>query len=246
MSITLPTQAPGENPGFYKKFHVSELGIDTDRFLAHMQPLYETLTWDKYDAERGGLALPTRKRGVAECALTRKGNEWEIQRVPAKPYVQSADHGTYNRTTPRPYPEVPGYVTEHPDMVQLQKAVADILLSVRQDAKNLRIFLTFARAVHDHEREGFCTLERGPHTDGTDYIVSALVINRINLDPESGKSTVLTLNQKLLMETVLQPGEGIFQDDRRLMHDISNIRRVIQDKAGMRDMLGLDFEILPQ
>ncbi len=246
MSITSPEQALVENTGFYKKFHVSELGIDTERFLAHMRPIYETLTWDQYDAKRGGLVQPTRKRALAECMLERAGNDWTIERVPAKPYTQTADHGTYDRTTPRPYPEVPACVTEHPDFIHLQKATANILLSVRGDIHKLRIVLTFARAVHDTDREGYCTLEGGPHSDGTDYIVSALVINRINLDPQTGKSTVLTLDRKPLLETVLQPGEGIFQDDRHLLHDISNIRRAVEDRAGMRDMLGIDFEILPQ
>jgi hypothetical protein len=167
-----------------------------------------------------------------------------VERVPAKPYVQPTDHGDYNRTEPRPYPTVPAEVTEHPEVLKLQKAVAEIVRSVRADAAKLRMIFTFLRTVDEEGRSGKCALEGAPHIDGMDYIVSALVINRVNLKPETGESSVYTLEQKELMRTVLQPGEGIFQDDLHLMHHITNIQRDVREERGIRDMLGIDVQIL--
>jgi hypothetical protein len=245
MSITHPEhQWPGENQPYYRKFELQEVGVDTNAFLQHIRPTYEQLQWDMYDTIRGGLAKPTRQRALAEFALEREGEDWKVERVPAQPYVQPTDHGDYNRTEPRPYPEVPAEISEHPEVLKLQKAVADIVRSVRCDAAKLRMIFTFTRVVADSERKGNCTIE-GIHSDGMDYIVSALVINRVNLKPESGESSVYTLDQKELFRTVLQPGEGIFQDDVRLMHNISNIQQEVKAERGVRDILGIDVIILP-
>jgi len=230
---------------YYRKFELQEVGVDTTAFLQHIRPTYEQLQWDMYDTVRGGLAKPTRQRALAEFALERDGEDWKVERVPAQPYVQPTDHGDYNRTEPRPYPEVPAEVTQHPEVLKLQKAVAEIVRSVRADAAKLRMIFTFLRTVDEEGRSGKCALEGAPHIDGMDYIVSALVINRVNLKPETGGSSVYTLEQKELMRTVLQPGEGIFQDDLHLMHHITNIQRDVREERGIRDMLGIDVQILP-
>lgn len=229
---------------YYRKFAVDELGVDTEEFLGHMRPIYEQLQWDMYDTIRGGLDKPTRKRALAEFELERRENEWSICRMPAKPYEQPTNHGEYNRTTPRPYPEVDTGATGHSEVLKLQRAVADIVKSVRADANRLRMIFTFLRTVDEEGRSGVCALEGEPHIDGMDYIVSALVINRKNLKPETGESSVYTLDKEELMRTVLQPGEGIFQDDIYLMHHITNIQRDLRKESGIRDMLGIDVQIL--
>lgn len=246
MSITHPNhQRPEEKHPYYRKFELQELGVDTDAFLQHIRPIYQQLQWDTYDTIRGGLVKPTRQRALAEFALEHEREDWKVERVPAQPYVQPTDHGDYNRTEPRLYPEVPAEVSAHPEILKFQKAVADIIRSVRTDATKLRMIFTFLRTVDEEGRSGKCALEGAPHIDGMDYIVSALVINRVNLKPESGESSVYTLEQKELLRTVLQPGEGIFQDDINLMHHITNIQRDVLMERGIRDMLGIDVQILP-
>ena len=229
---------------YYKKFSLEELGIDTQCFLKHLRPAYETLTWDRFDTLRGGLEKPTRQRALAEFSLKKNQQQWQIKRVPAKPYVQTQDHGDYNRTEPREYPEVDETVTDHPEVFKLLNEIANIVASLRSEVQNLRIIFTFLRTVDEEGRTGICALEGGPHIDGMDYIVSALVMNRENLESNSGESSVYSLDGEALLRTVLQPGEGIFHDDLQLMHDISNISRKIRNKRGIRDMLGIDIEII--
>jgi len=232
---------------FYTKFNLEDMGVDRDSFLAHMRPVYETLQWDMYDVLRGKLPQPTRQRAIAEFELEKIADDWSVRKVSARPYEQTTNHGSYNRTQPRAYPEIGEDVTDNPEVVKLQKAVADIVAGVRTDAKKLRMIFTFLRTVDEEGRSGICALEGTPHTDGMDYIVSALVINRQNLKPETGESSVYDMEKKQLMKTVLQPGEGIFQDDMKLMHHITNIQRDTNDAVtrGIRDMLGIDVQILP-
>lgn len=243
MSTTLQNTGEPRSP-YYRKFDVTEFGIEKEELLSHLRPVYDTLRWDMYDTVRGKLDMPTRKRALAEFTLTNTGTDWDVRKVAAQPYVQTTDHGEYNRTAPRTYPEIGSDVTGHPEVARLQKAVADIVKSVRSDAERLRMIFTFLRTVDASDRSGVCALEGAPHIDGMDYIVSALVINRSNLEPDTGESSVYTMDQKELMRAVLQPGEGIFQDDKNLMHHITNIRRNVKNTAGIRDMLGIDVEIL--
>jgi len=232
---------------FYKKFNLDEIGVDREVFLAHMRPVYEKLQWDMYDVIRGKLPRPTRQRAIAEFELEKTDGDWSVCKVSARPYEQTTNHGSYNRTQPRTYPEIAEETTDNAEVIKMQKAVANIVASVRSDVKKLRMIFTFLRTVDEEGRSGICALEGTPHIDGMDYIVSALVINRQNLKPETGESSVYDMDKNQLMRTVLQPGEGIFQDDMNLMHHITNIQRDTKNNAvrGIRDMLGIDIQILP-
>lgn len=229
---------------FYKKISLSELGVDQKTFLNHVKPIYEELEWDCYDTVRGGLDMPTRKRALAEFELNHNGQKWVIDRVKAQGYAQGSDHGDYNRTEPRIYPEVPIEITDHEEVKKFQAAVADIAKSVRKEITKIRMIFTFLRTVDEEGRTGICALEGEPHIDDMDFIVSALVIHRENLQADSGESSVYDLKKNRLLETVLQPGEGIFQDDKNLMHHITDIKRAIKNRPGIRDMLGVDIEII--
>lgn len=232
------------NP-FYQKFHAKDLGVNTENFLRHLRPVYETLEWDPYDALRGGLTLPTRKRAVAETLVEKRGGIWTVLQTSAQPYVQPTNYGAYDRNTPRPYPEPPAQGVMHPEMVRLQQGLAEWISFVRGGVESLRLILTFLRTVDDEDRKGICALEGEPHKDGMEYIVSALVIHRENLKEDTGMSSVHLPDGQQLYESVLQPGEGIFQDDQNLLHHITNIQRRNPSKPGFRDMLGVDFIINP-
>lgn len=231
---------------FYKPFHIRDFGMNTREFLEHLQPIYETLECDQHDVLRGGLAHPTRKRAVAESLIQIVGDTWTTTPLQPQPYVQPTSHGGYDRRTPRAYPQPPENTTTHPEFIRLQKSLAELVGSIREGVHSLRLIFTFLRTVVDDTRSGICALEGEPHSDGMPYIVSGLVIQRRNLAPDSGVSSVHRLNGEKIYEAALQPGEGIFQDDINLLHHITNIRRIDVAKPGIRDMLGIDLVINPQ
>jgi len=80
----------------------------------------------------------------------------------------------------------------------------------------------------------------GIHKDGADYIVSALVMNRYNID--GGESIVYDNEKNQIYNTVLKKGEGIFQDDKRLWHYVTPIT-TNNNYIGIRDIIGLDITL---
>ena len=83
-------------------------------------------------------------------------------------------------------------------------------------------------------------MPRSVHRDGADYIVSALVLNKRNVN--GGKSTVLTPDKRsVLLEHTLEAGEGIFHEDRELWHDITKVHAGPDGELGYRDIIGLDI-----
>ena len=85
----------------------------------------------------------------------------------------------------------------------------------------------------------------GIHQDGADYIISACVLNRYNI--QGGTSYIYDNNLDYLYTALLKENEFIFQDDKSLYHYItpiqySNIHS--DDPFGHRDIIGLDITIL--
>ncbi|HLD07765.1 MAG TPA: 2OG-Fe dioxygenase family protein [Candidatus Peribacterales bacterium] len=231
----------------YEKFDIADLGINREIFLRDIAPLFETLEWDHYDVERGGLPQPCRKRAIATFDVKERVGGLEINQMPNQPYTQPTNHNTYNRTAPRVYPDVEDKYIHHPEMQKLHAAVLAMVKNRRPHAKHLRTIFTFTRTVVSDSHEGLCAME-GPHCDGMDYIVSALVINRKNIQEHSGESSVLTVDGSTCFKTVLQAGEGIFQDDHRLFHNITKIEKdpLSLETEGFRDIIGIDVIIEEQ
>ena len=78
----------------------------------------------------------------------------------------------------------------------------------------------------------------GIHRDGCDYIVSAMVLNRMNI--EGGESIVYDQNKMIQYKTILDDQEGMYQEDIKQWHYVTPIN-TIKDKLGYRDILGIDI-----
>ena len=81
----------------------------------------------------------------------------------------------------------------------------------------------------------------GIHQDGADYIVSALIFNKYNIINDN--SIIYNNHLEPIYQTQLQEGEGIFQNDTDLWHDIT-ILEAQEGYLGYRDILGLDLNII--
>ena len=79
----------------------------------------------------------------------------------------------------------------------------------------------------------------GIHRDGADFIISALVMNRSNI--EGGESIIYDKDKNILFQKILYPKEGIFQEDKILMHYVTPIQSK-GEYIGYRDILGLDIK----
>lgn len=79
----------------------------------------------------------------------------------------------------------------------------------------------------------------GIHRDGADCIVSAFVLNRVNIT--GGDSVVYNTQKTPMYITTLNPGFGLFQEDRELYHFVTGIHSQ-NNCIGYRDIIGLDFK----
>ena len=85
----------------------------------------------------------------------------------------------------------------------------------------------------------------GIHQDGSDYIVSALVLKRFNI--KGGNSIIYDKDKNEIYENKLNKYEFILQDDRELYHYVSPVEYFESDGFegyGHRDILGLDINII--
>ena len=80
----------------------------------------------------------------------------------------------------------------------------------------------------------------GIHQDGADFIISAMVFNKHNISNDN--SIIYNPDLQAIYQTQLNEGEFIFQDDRKLWHDITPIRAQPRF-IGYRDILGFDLNI---
>jgi hypothetical protein len=78
----------------------------------------------------------------------------------------------------------------------------------------------------------------GIHQDGADCIVSAFVLNRVNI--VGGETIVFNSDKTQIYKTTLNPGLGMFQEDRELYHFATGIQGD-SNRIGYRDIIGLDF-----
>jgi hypothetical protein len=206
---------------------------------------------DLHEFDRIGLTN-RRKRSIARFQLRRNAHSsefasdsWDVKRVGAKEFRQ--DVGANDpRSLVRRFHEAPEFVTDFPPMRHLIRCLAEMVLELRPDAcaleMNLHQMFVFAdmMSAGDNAPEGI-------HQDGTDFIVSALVIERVGI--VGGESIVYGPNREIeYLRRTLQAGEGIFQADKgsELWHYVTPIR---EDPAtppyyGHRSIIGFDIDII--
>ena len=108
-----------------------------------------------------------------------------------------------------------------------------IPVEYKLDIHQVRL-LSFNNQPSDNAPEGI-------HQDGADYIISALVLNKHNI--ENDTSIIYNKNKKEIYRTNLDTGDFIFQDDVNLWHDIAPINAA-NNCTGYRDIIGFDIKIL--
>jgi hypothetical protein len=80
----------------------------------------------------------------------------------------------------------------------------------------------------------------GIHRDGCDYIVSAYIVNKFNV--QGSNSIIYDENKKKIYDTILNENEGIYQEDKKLYHYVDEIKTMDDNYIGYRDILGFDIQ----
>ncbi|MEM9916524.1 MAG: 2OG-Fe dioxygenase family protein [Bacteroidota bacterium] len=195
---------------------------------------------------------PWRRRAVAYFEVTEYKKSVSIQRKPIPPFVQDVDPSDF-RSWPRLFEEAPDKYMNDQRFGQLLAKVFRLVQQVREGVSRLRMTAHFMSVQATTQRAGDNSPE-GAHEDGADYIVSALVINRKNL--EGGESQVIEKRpdgkKEVILRHILQEGEFIFQADSRdeivygtdLWHHVTPFYVADVNKGeAWRDIIGFDINV---
>lgn len=237
--------------------HVPDLSADENKILdqyyrgktglTEVRPLIERLSAE-FQHEILNLK-PYRKRAMtkAHCELKESG-VWSISAQHDTNVTQDVGSDDY-RSIERVYPRLPEEFFGGAQTQELISRIATIVRSINPSVTKLALNVWLSSTVATLTSGGTAkNTPEGVHQDGADYIVSAIVVDRRNV--EGGVSNIYGPDKKTkLFSHTLQPGEGIFQADQHspLWHDASPIQvqsSLANGSEGVRSLIGIDVKVL--
>jgi len=194
---------------------------------------------------------PWRRRSVSQFVIDKKNNKHYIKREPVPQFVQGMESDDY-RSLPRVFAEAPDHHVESHMFTTLLIRVYQMVQKLRPDSV-VTVTAHFMSVKATEAAPGDNSPE-GAHEDGADFIISALVVNRINV--KGGETHILEKledgTKEIIFRHTLQPGEFVFQADtgeeliygNDLWHHVTPFH--IDDVSageGWRDIIGFDVMV---
>jgi len=197
--------------------------------------------------------LPWRRRSVCTFDIL-LNKEVKIKRISTKNFEQQLEE-TDIRALPRVFEETEKQLVENDLFFEFLKKISIYAQKVTPhiNIKQLKISAHFMSVKARKAIPGNNSPE-GAHEDGSDFIVSALVINRQNI--EGAKSQVIEKMPSgemiTIFEHTLLPGEFLFQADtgeekhygNDLWHYVTPFSLQNENEEAWRDIIGLDITIV--
>ena len=188
--------------------------------------------------------IPFRKRSHARFSLRYQHGQWHCTREKGRVTFMQGD-GEDLRALPRIFQPMPETVDHNAYLKRFLCFAADTVRTRHPDSTTLNIDMHFM-ALHLHGEHAASNAPEGVHQDGSDYIVSALVLARENVT--GGTSLIYEANDKMtpIHEHTLEVGQGILQEDQHssLWHTVSAVHPIDPTHDATRAILGLDINFL--
>lgn len=196
------------------------------------------------------LSTVTRQRSIANFLVSVNNEHLTIQRVFEDDFQQEVSDF---RVWKRVFKQAPKSIVEETIFDDLLSKISLMVKEIHPEVKQIKFTVHFMRTIAQKSILGENAPE-GIHEDGAQYIVSALVINRENV--KGGESRIYEKptcdTQSLIYKKVLEAGEFIFQADtgeektfgNDLWHNVSAIESIHTAELGIRDIIGLDIDIV--
>jgi len=189
-----------------------------------------------------------RKRLIAKFTLSEQNNSnLEIIRQPIEYFLQNPSSNINDfklSTTKRYFKELNEELVTSNLKKLLQGAYFALDKSITRRVKFIEVIVHHT-IVYAFDNCDNSNAPEGIHQDGTPYIVSAFVVDKVNA---SGGVSYLYqgAQHEKFLELNLKPGQGIFQPDlnTQLWHSVSPIKAIDKSKTAYRSTIGLD--ILPK
>lgn len=215
--------------------------------ISEVQNLVDALS----DRERRAFDAikPFRRRAVASFAVRHGGDlgdRWLIERQPDLAFRQSSDHKGDYRSLERWFAPSTEAVTDAPVYRALIARLATVAREARGGSVRSMTITCHQMGLVAQPSSAVTNAPEGIHQDGSDYIVSALVVERRGVT--GGESIVYGPDKQTeLLRRQLSEGEGIFQSDvgSPLWHWVTPVRPIDPESTGepVRNILGYDIQI---
>lgn len=192
-----------------------------------------------------------RKRGMSQFIAEYIDNRWNINHIDlhaSTSFTQNADHQLDLRQLIRRFPPMARVTVNSATLKTLIKKFIEMLCECEPKRKLKKIGITCHQIslIMDGSTESVSNSPEGLHQDGSDYIVSALVIDKYNI--EGGTSKLYCIEKdELIKSHTLECGEGLFHIDKgsSIWHQVTPIK--LKDpsiKSGCRNILGFDLNYI--
>ncbi|AHM75883.1 2OG-Fe dioxygenase family protein [Yersinia hibernica] len=194
---------------------------------------------------------PFRKRGISQFIVEYIDNKWEVNHINLPSltrFTQHADHQLDLRQLIRRFPPMDKTTVHSPTLKILIKKFIEMLCECepRRGIKKIEVTCHQVSLIIDNTTHSVSNSPEGLHQDGSNYIVSALVIDKYNI--EGGISKLYCAEKDMLIKShTLECGEGLFHIDKNstIWHQVTPIK--LKDpsiKMGYRNILGFDFNYI--
>ncbi|MBW5811466.1 2OG-Fe dioxygenase family protein [Yersinia kristensenii] len=192
-----------------------------------------------------------RKRGICQFVVEYIDNKWAVNNIdlPALTnFTQHADHQLDLRQLIRRFPPMDRAVIESPTLRILIKNFVEMLCECepKRELKKIEVTCHQVSLIIDSSIHSVSNSPEGLHQDGSNYIVSALVIDKYNI--EGGESKLYcTEKDEFIKSHTLEPGEGLFHIDKgsTIWHQVTPIKlKKPSMEIGYRNILGFDFNYI--
>lgn len=196
------------------------------------------------------LSTVTRQRNISSFIVEIWDKDYFVERVAQENFEQDVEDF---RVWKRVFQQASKAAVENELFYNLLKRITRLVQNIHPDIRKVQFTSHFMRTLSTEKIKGENSPE-GVHEDGAQYIVSALVINRQNI--QGAESQIYEKNDTkendLIFSKVLAPSEFIFQADtgeeftfgNDLWHYVTPIEPVDTSKQGIRDIIGFDIDII--
>ncbi|WP_227729269.1 2OG-Fe dioxygenase family protein [Yersinia proxima] len=191
---------------------------------------------------------PFRKRSISQFMVECIDNKWEVNNVDLPQLVnftQQADHQLDLRNLIRRFAPMEHAVCHSPILKILIKNLVEMLSECEPNRKLKKVEVTCHQIslIIDNSTLTASNSPEGLHQDGSNYIVSALVIDKYNIEGGTSK-LYCTKKDTFIKSHTLECGEGLFHIDKNstIWHQVTPIKlKEPSLKIGYRNILGFDF-----
>lgn len=194
---------------------------------------------------------PFRKRGISQFMVEYVNKQWEVNHVTLPEltdFAQREDHPLDLRKLIRRFPPMDKTTTQSILLRILIQKCIEMLCECEPQVKLKKIEVTCHQMslIIDGSIPSVCNSPEGLHQDGSNYIVSALVVDKYNI--EGGTSELYCVEKKEIIKShTLERGEGLFHIDKdsTIWHKVTPIKlKNISLGIGYRNILGFDFNFI--